>query len=359
MGPFRFKSVCVQSMAVNLPDQEVTSAELEDQLAPLYQRLQIPFGTLEKLSGVKARRLWPRATMPSDVAKVAAERAIEKAGISKDQIDLVVNCSVTRDFFEPATACLSHQKLGLSERTMAFDITNACIGFSNGLLQAATMIEAGVIKTALVTSGETITPIIESTVFHLQKNNEIQRDDLLKILPTFTLGCGSVAYVLTHESLSRSLSASSQKPKLIGAVGRSATAHSDLCAGNADYQLFDNAQVSPLMYTESAKLMAAASKLGGRMFKDFSEHIGWSREDVNHVFCHQVGKQVNDAFYREMGLDIEKEFTVYKNLGNLVSAALPTCLAIGAEEKGMKSGDKVLLTAFGSGLNSIFLGFIW
>jgi len=346
-------------MAVNLPDQEVTSAELEDQLAPLYQRLQIPFGTLEKLSGVKARRLWPRATMPSAVSTVAAERAIEKAGIKREQIEVVINCSVTRDFFEPATACIIHQNLKLPEQTAAFDITNACIGFSNGLLQAATMIEAGVVKVALVTSGETITPIVESTVHHLQKNNDVQRDDLLKILPTFTLGCGAVAYILTHESLSRTLNASKQKPKLIGAVARSATDHSDLCAGNADYQLFDNAQVSPLMYTESAKLMAAAAKLGGRMFKDFSEQIGWSREDVQHTFCHQVGKQVNDAFYREMGLDIEKEFTVYKTLGNLVSAALPTCLAIGAEEKGIKSGEKVLLTAFGSGLNSIFLGFVW
>lgn len=340
-------------MAVNLPEQEVTSAELEDQLAGFYERFQLPHGTLEKLSGVRARRLWPRATMPSQVATVAAEQALSQSGISRDQLGVLVNCSVTRDFFEPATACIVHQNLGLSAGTMAFDVSNACIGFSNGLLQVASMIEMGVIKAGLVTSGETITPIIESTIQQLQKEGAVKREELLTVLPTLTLGCGAVAYLLVHESIATS------GHKLLGSVARSVTEFSDLCAGNADYQLHDNTQVMPLMRTESAKLMSSAAKLGGQMFKDFSEAFGWTRQDVQHIFCHQVGKQVNEGFYREMGLDMEKEFTVYKDLGNLVSAALPTCLAVGAKEKGMKSGEKVLLTAFGSGLNSIFTGILW
>ncbi len=353
MGPLRFKSVCIESMAVNLPELEVTSAELEDRLSGLYERFQMPHGTLEKLSGVRARRLWPRPTMPSQVATVAAEQALAQSNIKREQIGLVVNCSVTRDFFEPATACLVHQNLGLSESAAAFDITNACIGFSNGLMQVATMIEMGVIKAGLVTSGETVTPIIESTIEQLQKEGAVKREDLMTVLPTLTLGCGAVAYLLVHESLATS------GHRLIGSVARSATDCSEFCMGNSDLQLVDHDKITPLMRTESGKLMSAAAKLGGRMFKDFSEGFGWNREDIQHVFCHQVGKQVNEGFYREMGLDMEKEFTVYKDIGNLVSAALPTCLAMGAKEKGMKSGEKVLLTAFGSGLNSIFTGIVW
>ena len=60
-----------------------------------------------------------------------------------------------------------------------------------------------------------------------------------------------------------------------------------------------------------------------------------------------------------MGLDFEKEFTIYQRLGNLVSAALPTAVALGAEQKPLREGDKVLCTAFGSGLNCIFLGIEW
>jgi orotate phosphoribosyltransferase-like protein len=71
--------------------------------------------------------------------------------------------------------------------------------------------------------------------------------------------------------------------------------------------------------------------------------LGWSKEHVDHVFCHQVGRQVNEAFYREMGLDFDKDFAIYNRYGNMVSAALPAALAIGAEEKKIQPGEKVLL----------------
>jgi 3-oxoacyl-[acyl-carrier-protein] synthase III len=102
-----------------------------------------------------------------------------------------------------------------------------------------------------------------------------------------------------------------------------------------------------------------SAKLGGRAFPDVTASLGWSKDHVDHVFCHQVGRQVNDAFYREMGLDFDKDYAIYKRYGNMVSVALPAALAIGAEEKGIKPGEKVLLTAFGSGLNTRFLGFEW
>ena len=113
------------------------------------------------------------------------------------------------------------------------------------------------------------------------------------------------------------------------------------------------------MTSDAAQLMIAAAKLGGRAFPDVTESLGWSKDHVDHVFCHQVGRQVNEAFYREMGLDFDKDFAIYKKYGNMVSAALPAALAIGADEKGLKPGEKVLLTAFGSGLNTRFLGFEW
>ena len=72
-----------------------------------------------------------------------------------------------------------------------------------------------------------------------------------------------------------------------------------------------------------------------------------------------MGRQVNEAFYREMGLDFDKDFAIYKRYGNMVSVALPAALAIGVDEKDIQPREKVLLTAFGSGLNTRFLGFEW
>lgn len=351
---FRFKNVCLEAVAVNLPPNEITSSELESRLQPLYERLGIPAGTLERLSGISSRYVWDRKVLPSEVSTVAAKKALAQVDLRPSDVQALFNCSVTRDFFEPATACIVHRNLGLPETCMAMDITNACIGFSNGMMVLGNMIESGAVKAGVIVSGETVAPMLESTVKQLALMENISREELLKVLPTFTIGSGSVAFVLCHESISK------HKHKVIGAVARSQTAHSDLCSGNGDYELSghsDDAQ--PMMYTESAKLISSAAALGGQMFKDFNAAFGWKKEDIDHVFCHQVGKQVNSAFYEEMGLDIEREYTIYKKYGNLVSAALPTALALGIEDKQIKKGEKILLTAFGSGLNSIFLGIEW
>ena len=84
MVAFRFRNVCVETYSLNLPETEVTSAALEDRLAPLYERLKIPFGTLEKLSGIKARRFWSPETLPSEVATAAAEHGSNIAVVNMD-----------------------------------------------------------------------------------------------------------------------------------------------------------------------------------------------------------------------------------------------------------------------------------
>ncbi|MEZ4754892.1 MAG: 3-oxoacyl-ACP synthase III [Bdellovibrionota bacterium] len=354
MAAFRFKNVCIESFALNLPDLEVTSAELEDRIAPLYQRLKIPFGTLEKLSGVSTRRLWDPMYNPSQAATTAAERALDQIGFDRDHIRAVFNCSVTRDYFEPATAAIVHSNLGIDESSISMDITNACIGFSNGIQTLATLIDQGVVKAGIVVTAENVSRIIESTIkLILETGETIERDELIKLLPTFTLGCGSVAMVLCHESLA------TQDRRVLASVSRSATQHVGLCVGNGDYYVNQRQDLNPIMHTESYEIINQASKLGGRIWKDLTEFVGWDSKEVDHIFCHQVGKQVNKSFYKGMGLPFSKEFSVYQRYGNLVSAALPSALVTGAEEKDMQKGENVLLTAFGSGLNGIFTAIKW
>ncbi|MCB0317480.1 MAG: 3-oxoacyl-ACP synthase III [Bdellovibrionales bacterium] len=354
MTAFRFDNVCIESFALNLPDLEVSSAELEDRIAPLYERLKIPFGTLEKLSGVSTRRLWDPMLNPSQAATEAANMALEKVGFDKDNIRALFNCSVTRDYFEPATAAIIHSNLGMPESSLSMDITNACIGFSNGITTLGTLIEQGVVKAGIIVTAENVARIIESTIkYIIEAGENISREELIKLLPTFTLGCGSVAMVLCHKSIA------SSNRRIIASISRSATQHVGLCVGNGDYYVNQRQDLNPIMHTESYEIIAQASKLGGRLWKDLSEFIGWKSEELDHVFCHQVGKQVNESFYKEMGLPFSKEFSVYQRYGNLVSAALPSALVTGAQEKDMQEGDNVVLTAFGSGLNGIFTAIKW
>jgi 3-oxoacyl-[acyl-carrier-protein] synthase III len=353
----RYKKVCLEAFAVNLPPHEVSSTEIEDRLAPVYERLRIPFGTLEKLSGIKTRYFWDRETRPSQVGTVAAQAAIAKIGFPKSELGAIFSCSVARDYFEPATATLIHRNLGMAEDSIALDISNACAGFSTGITFLANLIEREVVKAGIVVSGETVTPLFENNVRHILGNTELTREQILKVIPTFTLGSGAVAFVLCHESIATT------SQRLVGQTLRSATQFNNLCAGLADFAVCDPQAEAPLMMTESSQLILSAASLGKRAWADTSELLGWKRDDVDHIFCHQVGKQVNEAFYEEEGLDMQKEFTIYKKYGNMVSAAAPTCFVLGVEEKlrngTLKQGDKLLITGFGSGLNAIFSGFEW
>jgi len=356
MAGFKFNHVCIESFGVNIPPNEVSSAEIEDKLSPLYNKLEIPFGTLEKVSGIKTRRFWERSLRPSQAGTVAAKIALEQSGLDPKILQALFSCSVSRDYFEPATASLIHGALGLNENAMVFDISNACIGFSNGLITLGNLIEQGAIKAGIVVSAETISSIVDASLKNLTEHPEgITRERLLRLLPAFTLGSGAAAMVLCHESISRT------KHRLLGSATRSASQHSDLCVGNSDVCATMGEALTPIMETDSQKLISEGTKLGARTWPEFSELLGWSEADIKHVFCHQVGKQLGAQFYRDMGIPgaYQKEYIVYPRYGNQVSAALPTALIEGTKERAAQSGDKLLLTAFGSGLNAIFTGIEW
>ena len=354
MLSFRFNNVCIESYAADLPPHEITSEEIEGRLAPLYEKLKVPFGTLEKLSGIRARRCYDPDDSPSQVGTRAVRAALAGIGFDQSKIQAIFNCSVCRDFFEPATAVVIHNNLGLPEDAMAMDITNACVGFSNGLLMLSNMIELGVVQAGIIVSGEVLGPITETTIQRLLADDNISRSEFLGMLATFTLGSGATAMVLCHRDIATS------GHRVIGSVARSASQHKDLCLGNSDFCFHLNRELlNPLMETESRKLIGSAAKHGNRAWNDASAALGWSADDVDRIFCHQVGRQAGEDFYRTMGLPIEKEYTVYQRFGNLVSAALPLALILGANDGVLASGDKVLLTGFGSGLNAIFTGLEW
>ena len=130
----RFQNVSIQSLAYVDPPHRITSADLEARFSATLERLGIPRGFVEQLSGVEARRFWDEGVRPSDVATQAAEKAISRAGIDRARLGILVNTSVCRDFIEPSTACLVHGNLGLEPTCLNFDVSNACLVFLNGKL---------------------------------------------------------------------------------------------------------------------------------------------------------------------------------------------------------------------------------
>ena len=195
-----FKNVAIESLAYALPDEVWTSADVEAKLAPVYERLHLPEGRLELMTGIKERRFFPAGSRASEASALAGEAVLAKSAFDRSEIDLLIHSAVCRDRLEPATAAYVHGLLGLPGKTQIFDVSNACLGFLNAMVIAASMIESGQIERALIVSGENGRPLVEHTLQQLL-NPELTRKSIKPYFANLTIGAGAVGAVLCRQDL--------------------------------------------------------------------------------------------------------------------------------------------------------------
>lgn len=341
----KFSRTVVERMAVELPDEVWTSDFLEEKLAPVYSRLKLPQGRLELMTGIRERRFWSRPVRPSEASALAGRKAMLAAGTRPEDIDLLIHAAVCRDRLEPSTAAYVHGLLGLSPRTMIFDVSNACLGFLNATVVAASMIESGQIRRALVCSGENGRPLVENTVAKLNADLSLTRSGIKPYFANFTIGAGAVAAVISRDDL-----APAGSPRLVGGVVASDSAANRLCEGDSD----DGNALA--MKTDSEKLLEAGIDLAARAWADFKAETGWDESVSAHVVTHQVGVRHSSALFARLGLDPAKDRRTFDRLGNVGSVSLPATLALFAEAGTFRRGEKVALLGIGSGLSTLMLG---
>jgi 3-oxoacyl-[acyl-carrier-protein] synthase-3 len=346
----RYQNVCIESFGYTLPKEVVTSDELESRLAPLYERLRLPAGRLELMTGIRERRFWDRGVTPGDVSIETGEKAIESASISREEIGLLVHASVCRDHLEPATACRVHHRLGLGDSCLVYDVSNACLGLLNGMVQAANMIELGQIRAALIVGTESGRALVETTIDELNANESLSRRDIKLAVASLTIGSASCGVLLTHRGLSQSGN------RLTTAVARANTQHHALCHSDSDEA---SSGCHPLMSTDSEQLLHAGIGIGKSTFIDFLGETGWGADELHKTFCHQVGSTHRKLMLESMGLNPENDFATLQWLGNTGSVALPITMAIGVEQGFVGKGDQIGMLGIGSGLNSIMLAAEW
>lgn len=342
----RFQNTVIESLAVALPDETLTSADIERRLAPLYERLRLPEGRLELMTGIRERRVWPAGTSPSDASAAAGRAVLKKSGLRAEQVELFIHAAVCRDMLEPATASFAHRKIGLPPTAQIFDLSNACLGWLNALTVAASMIESGQIKCALVCSGENGGPLVEQTLKTLL-SAPLDRNGIKPFFANLTIGSGAVAAVVCHESL---LPAGARPHRLRGGIARAATAHSDLCQGDT------HGADALAMQTDSEALLVAGVQLARETWGEFTAQFG---TEFSRTICHQVGSTHRRKLYEALGLDLAKDFSTFETLGNTGSVALPATLCAAIDAGAVREGDEVALLGIGSGLNSLMLALEW
>ena len=342
----KFAHTVIESIAVALPEEVLTSTQIEARLAPLYERLKLPEGRLELMTGIRERRVWAPGTRPSDASAAAGKAVLAKSALSAEQVQLFTHTAVSRDMLEPATASFAHRKIGLPGSAQIYDVSNACLGFLNALTIAASMIESGQIKCALVCSGENGGPLVEHTLQTLL-SKPLSRQEIKPYFANLTIGSGAVAAMVCHESLAPN------GHRLVGGIARAATEHSELCQGDT------HGADSLAMQTDSEALLVAGVKLARETWDEFTQEVGWSKADFDRFICHQVGSTHRRKLYEALGLDLAKDFSTFEELGNTGSVALPATLTRATETGAIKRGDRVGLLGIGSGLNCLMLGVEW
>ena len=346
----RYKNVCIESFGYVVPEEVVTSEQLEARLEPIYTRLRLPSGRLELMTGIRERRFWPRGTMPSDVSVESCRLALEAAEISSGEVGAIIHGSVCRDFLEPATCCSVHHRLNLPTHCVVYDTSNACLGILNGMLQAANMIELGQIRAALIVGSEGGRQLVENTVATLNADLSMTRKQIKMAVASLTIGSASCAILLTHRDISRT------NNSLVGAAVLANTDHHELCHSGQDEA---GDQMKPLMTTDSEQLMKEGVETGVMTFSAFQRELGWETDSIERTVCHQVGAAHRKLMLESLELDPANDFATFPWLGNTGSAALPSAMAASLQCHPIENPTRIAMLGIGSGINCIMAGVDW
>lgn len=349
MSP-KYQKVFLTALGYELGPEVVTSDELEERLAPVYQHLNLQAGQLEAWTGIAERRWWPKDARLSQGAIAAARKALEKSSVKAGDLGVLIYAGVCRENFEPATACAVANALGVRDGVSVYDISNACLGVLNGMIDIANRIELGQIRAGLVVSCETSREINEIVISQLLKG--VTMDRFAEAIATFTGGSGATAMLLTDGSF-----AGAKGHRLLGAVSQVAPEHHELCrwglqaaGGNAQAQF---------MATDSVSVLKYGVLLGQKTWQLFQTEMGWNTADIDRVICHQVGSGHQDAILKSLGVPRDRDFTTFRHLGNMGTAALPVTAAIADERGVLAPGQKVAFLGIGSGLTCLMMGLEW
>ena len=344
----RYSRVTIESIGYELAPNVVTSADLEDRLAPVYDALQLPSGQIAALTGVRERRFWDAGQRMADGAARAGRKALAAAGVGPDEIGMLVYGGVCRDNLEPATACATADALGIGGEAVVHDTCNACLGVMNALFQVANAIELGQIRVGMVVSCESARPIVDLTIERMVRDPSMEM--FKKSMATMTGGSGAIGIVLTDAPRSPGAH------RLVGGVIRAAPQHHALSHWGPETGIPAGGPV--VMETDAVGTLQHGVVLGTETFSELIAELGWPN-GPDRVICHQVGAPHRKAVLNAMGIPLDRDFSTFEYLGNIGTVSVPITAAIADERGFLEPGQRVGFFGIGSGLNCLLLGLEW
>lgn len=335
-----WKSVRLLSWAEEVPPTEVTSAALEERIAPLLASLSLPRGSLAEKTGVHARRWYGPDVDPETVAARVAEAALSKAGLPARDVGLIINASIDHRFFEPSGAHLVGRHLGVGSDAQLFDVRNACLGFLDAVTVAADRIEAGVVDVAIVVAAEAggMRRAIDASIDAALEAGALTPE----LWVPLTMGCGAVAWVLCSSRVAPGAASIDR------CLTRNLAQHSELCVGRIE----DDGRLT--VRANGAGILRQGVALVVTTFTEARRHGA----TLEQVFMHQVGAAHVKALEKALAFTLHPRGAVFRDLGNTGPVGMPLALARAADANGLRPGPVTLLGA-GSGLSASVMSLTW
>ncbi|NLO73211.1 MAG: ketoacyl-ACP synthase III [candidate division WS1 bacterium] len=303
-----------------VPEQVITNRDLE-------RIVDTSDEWIVSHTGMRERRIAGPEQATSDLATVAAQRALADADLTPADIDFVICTTITPDMAFPATACIVQANLGI--KAPAFDLTNGCTGFIYGLTVADSFVRAGAYRNVLVISADCLTRITNWT----DRSTCVLFGDAAgaAVVSPCEAGYG----VLAHE---------------LGSLGELG----DLLlipAGGSRVRL------TPRLLEQNMETMSMNGpelyKVAVRMVPELAERVvvqaGLQMSDVDLVVMHQANQRIMDAAARRLDLPNGRVYSIIEKYGNSSASTVPLALDLAYHEGRIKSGDHVLLLGFGAG----------
>ncbi|OMF37407.1 3-oxoacyl-ACP synthase [Paenibacillus sp. FSL H8-0548] len=280
-------------------------------------------------TGIKERRLAAAEEATSDLALHASRKAIAAAGLTAEDIDLIIVATITPDMFFPSTACLLQDKLG-AKKAAAFDLSAACSGFIYGLATGSSMIASGLYKHVLVVGAETLSRITDYT----DRNTCI------------LFGDGAGAVVLGQVEEGRGFQAFK-----LGADGSGGELLKVSGGGSRIPSSEESVQTKQhFIHMAGNDVFKFAVRIMGSVAEEALEMAGIAKEEIDLLVPHQANIRIIQSAMNRLNLSEDKAMINLDKYGNMSSASIPVALAESVEQGRVSDGDKIVLVGFGGGL---------
>ena len=276
---------------------------------------------IQSRTGIQFRHFAAENELTSDLAVIAAQRALEAANLTGDDIDLIIVATATPDMQFPSTATIVQQKLGISG-CAAFDVQAVCAGFMYALTTANAYIKSGMAKTILVIGAETFSHILD------------WQDRTTCVL--FGDGAGAV---------------------VLGASDEAGIIHSKLQADGSYLDLLKvpahiaGGQIcgNPYVEMDGPGVFKFAVKTLAKVAEDVLAEAGYEAKQVDWLVPHQANKRIIDSTVKHLGLSMDKVIVTVQDHGNTSAASIPLALDVGIRSGNIQRGQTLLLEGIGGG----------